>query len=227
MLRGYRVAAPRPNRVPRPGTLELCHIRAWFSMATMPRPRISFCWMWFHSMSRVAPPSEKIAGRHVDELAVGKLLDEGLVAGLLHQLGDPVHRAFEVPYLPVGGARGPVQNLGRTVRVDVELKDRRALGAERPFVVRAARVALDVDDLAVDGVDERAAADRAVGTDARRDLGIFDPELLSSGDNRSEIDAGADKSRQRGTHRLRQQKIGESHVWKLPWTHLQYLLRGR
>ena len=45
MLRGYRVAAPRPNRVPRPGTLELCHIRAWFSMATMPRPRMSFWWM--------------------------------------------------------------------------------------------------------------------------------------------------------------------------------------
>jgi len=42
MLRGYRVAAPRPKRVPRPGTLELCHIRAWFSIATMPRPRMSF-----------------------------------------------------------------------------------------------------------------------------------------------------------------------------------------
>jgi len=27
-LRGYKVAAPRPNRVPRPGTLELCHILA-------------------------------------------------------------------------------------------------------------------------------------------------------------------------------------------------------
>ena len=43
MLRGYIVAAPRPSLVPRPGTLELCHIRAWFSMATMPRPRMSFC----------------------------------------------------------------------------------------------------------------------------------------------------------------------------------------
>ena len=42
MLRGYIVAAPRPSRVPRPGTLELCHIRAWFSIATMPSPRISF-----------------------------------------------------------------------------------------------------------------------------------------------------------------------------------------
>jgi hypothetical protein len=42
MLRGYMVAAPRPSLVPRPGTLELCHIRAWFSMAMMPSPRMSF-----------------------------------------------------------------------------------------------------------------------------------------------------------------------------------------
>ena len=28
MLRGYMVAAPRPNRVPSPGTLEECQIRA-------------------------------------------------------------------------------------------------------------------------------------------------------------------------------------------------------
>src|SRR5216684_4183741 len=30
-------------------------------MATTPRPRRSFCWTWFHSLSMVAPPSEKIA----------------------------------------------------------------------------------------------------------------------------------------------------------------------
>ena len=35
------VAPPRPYEVPRPGTVELCHIRAWFSMATTPRARIS------------------------------------------------------------------------------------------------------------------------------------------------------------------------------------------
>jgi hypothetical protein len=42
MLRGYIVAAPRPSLVPRPGTLELCHIRAWFSIATIPKPRQNF-----------------------------------------------------------------------------------------------------------------------------------------------------------------------------------------
>jgi len=42
IARGYMVAAPRPRRVPSPGTLELCQILAWFSMATMPSPRMSF-----------------------------------------------------------------------------------------------------------------------------------------------------------------------------------------
>jgi hypothetical protein len=34
--RGNVVAPPRPNEVPRPGTVELCHMRAWFSMETAP-----------------------------------------------------------------------------------------------------------------------------------------------------------------------------------------------
>jgi hypothetical protein len=38
------VAPPRPYEVPRPGTVELCHIRAWFSIWTTPSARISFAW---------------------------------------------------------------------------------------------------------------------------------------------------------------------------------------
>ena len=30
------VAPPRPNEVPRPGTVEECHMRAWFSIDTAP-----------------------------------------------------------------------------------------------------------------------------------------------------------------------------------------------
>jgi hypothetical protein len=30
------VAPPRPNEVPRLGTVELCHMRAWFSTCTTP-----------------------------------------------------------------------------------------------------------------------------------------------------------------------------------------------
>ncbi len=40
--RGSVVAPPRPNEVPRPGTVELCHIRAWFSTWTMPSAVYSF-----------------------------------------------------------------------------------------------------------------------------------------------------------------------------------------
>jgi hypothetical protein len=35
------VAPPRPNEVPRPGTVELCHIRAWFSNQIRPKARQS------------------------------------------------------------------------------------------------------------------------------------------------------------------------------------------
>ena len=38
------VAAPRPKLTPRPGTEELCHMRAWFSVATIPRLRMSLEW---------------------------------------------------------------------------------------------------------------------------------------------------------------------------------------
>jgi hypothetical protein len=30
------VAPPLPNEVPRPGTVEECHMRAWFSICTAP-----------------------------------------------------------------------------------------------------------------------------------------------------------------------------------------------
>jgi hypothetical protein len=30
------VAPPRPNEAPRPGTVEECHMRAWFSIDTAP-----------------------------------------------------------------------------------------------------------------------------------------------------------------------------------------------
>src|SRR5262245_6737110 len=119
-------------------------------------------------------------GRHIHELAVGKLLDEGLVARFLHQLGDPVHRAFEIPYLPIGSPWGAMQDLGRAVGVNVELEDRGSLGTERALVVRATRIAFDVNDLAVDGMDERPTPHRAIGKDDGRQLGIFDSWFLGS-----------------------------------------------
>src|SRR5439155_11671105 len=86
------------------------------------------------------------ARRHVHNLAVREALDERVVARLLDQLPDAVHRPLEFHDLPARGTRLAVQDLGRPVRIHVELVDRRALRAERAFVVRAARIAFDVDD---------------------------------------------------------------------------------
>jgi hypothetical protein len=36
------VEPPLPNEVPRPGTVELCHMRAWFSTWITPRAVNSF-----------------------------------------------------------------------------------------------------------------------------------------------------------------------------------------
>jgi hypothetical protein len=36
------VAPPRPNEVPRPGTVLECHMRAWFSIDTAPAAVNSF-----------------------------------------------------------------------------------------------------------------------------------------------------------------------------------------
>jgi hypothetical protein len=36
------VEPPRPNEVPRPGTVEECHMRAWFSIDTAPAAVNSF-----------------------------------------------------------------------------------------------------------------------------------------------------------------------------------------
>jgi hypothetical protein len=71
----------------------------------------------------------------------------------------------------------------------VQLKDSGALGTESSFIVRAARVAFDVDDLPVDRMNERAASDGAKGTDAGRHLRVFDAQLLCPGHSRSEVDA--------------------------------------
>ena len=82
--------------------------------------------------------------------------------------------------LSVAAAGGTVQDLGRTIGIDVELEDRRALGAKRAFVVRTARVALDVDDLPVDRVHQGGAAHGAVGAEAGGDLCVLDSQFLRS-----------------------------------------------
>src|SRR4029077_17589433 len=124
-------------------------------------------------------------GRHVDELAVGQLPDKGLVAGLFGELRDTIHGPVQVPNLPVGSSRCTMKNLNRTVGIDVQLKDGRALGTESPFIMRAAGIAFDIHDLTVFRVNERSATHGTIGADTRRHLGVFYSELLGLCDNRS------------------------------------------
>src|SRR5262245_35693606 len=124
---------------------------------------------------------------HIDDFAVGKLFDESLVAGLFDQLGDPVHRLFQVPNLPICRARGAMQYLGRPVGIHMKLEDGGPLGTKGALVVRAARIAFDVDDFPVDGVDERAASDGAIRADAGSRLRSLDAELLGTRDSWTEV----------------------------------------
>src|SRR5262249_55528736 len=139
-------------------------------------------------------PAQREDGRgHVHELAARQPFDERLVPGLLDQLGHPVESALEIPDLPVRRPGRTVQDLRGTVGIHVQLEDGGSLGAERALVVRASRVAFDVHDLVIHGVDEGAAPYRAVGTDAGRHFRVLDPKLLGLRDQRTEIDAGADQ----------------------------------
>src|SRR3989441_11529482 len=148
-------------------------------------------------------------GAHVHELPVRELLDERLVAGLLDQLGHAVHGPLELDDFPILRAGFAVQDLGRPVRVEVELVDRRALGAEGALVVRAARIAFDVDDLAVDGVDEGRTPDRAERANARRRLGVLDAQLLRPRHGRCQRHAEPDEPADRGPRSSAGRKLQE------------------
>ena len=63
--------------------------------------------------------------------------------------------------------------------------------------MRTARIAFDVDDLAVDGVNQGGASDRTIRTDARRDLGVLDSKLLGLRHDGPEIHTGAGQAGQR------------------------------
>src|SRR5262245_19438928 len=78
----------------------------------------------------------------------------------------------------------------------MQLKYRRALRTEGSLVVRTARIAFDVDDLTIDGVNQSCTAYRTVRTDARCRRCVFDAQLLRPRHCRCETDARADQSAQ-------------------------------
>jgi len=83
------------------------------------------------------------------------------------------------------------------VGIDVELIDRGALGAQRAFVVGAARIAFDVDDPVAFDLHERRTTDGAEWANTGDRLRIADAELLRLGASRRERRAEADESTDR------------------------------
>jgi hypothetical protein len=81
----------------------------------------------------------------------------------------------------------------------VALVDRRALRTQRALVVGAAGIALDVEDLAVGDVDQRAAPDRAVRTDARDGFRVLDAQLLGARDGRRQARADGGQAAEGGS----------------------------
>ena len=146
-------------------------------------------------MSSVAPPRcAKPSVRSTLQPLLVALLPVALARGD-HALGDHVHRRLELELLPLGAVRAAVAgpSCSRPGLLD-QLARGRALRAQRALVDRRARVALDVDQLAVARVDELAAADGAVRADGLRDLQAGDPRAgllgLARGGERPEAPVG-------------------------------------
>src|SRR5438093_262133 len=88
--------------------------------------------------------------------------------------GDLVVHPVELLLLPRVRPGRAVERLRGPQRVVGELDGRRALGTEPAQGVRSVGIALDVDDLAVLGVDQLATAHRAVRTHTTDGLRLFD-----------------------------------------------------
>src|SRR5581483_5834677 len=89
----------------------------------------------------------------------------------------------------LSAALGPVKHLLDPQRVDGQLVSCRPLGTKSALVDGTLRVALAVDNLAVAHADDLAAANGAVGADARHFVGVGDLERADLGLRRAQVSA--------------------------------------
>ena len=159
------VAPPRPNEVPRPGTVELCHMPRLVLDRHRARRREELLHqivlLVVERRATQAGDAERPAQR--PPLLVDVL--PGLPPRLDHAVGDHVHRPVERELLPPRSVRAPVLDLVLAQRARHVVPRRGALRAQAAAGDRAVGVALDLRDRAV--LDEHAlpASDRAVRAD--------------------------------------------------------------
>ena len=160
------VAPPRPNEVPRPGTVEECHMRAWFSIWTTPSAREQLldagssprCPGWRRRGWR-CPACGAASGprRPATATSAGGSRSPG-------RRSCPSPRRGRAPPTPSPCGRRYLTRCSRCGPVTSCL-DADALRAEPAARDRAVGVALDLGDPLVLDVDPLAAADRAVRAD--------------------------------------------------------------
>src|SRR3954449_9066675 len=123
------VAPPRPNEVPRPGTVEECHMRAWFSICSCAQRREQLIdeVVLLVVQRRAAEVGE--AERPLQATSLGIAVVPGPSAGVEQPVGDHVHRRLELELLPPGPVWAPVLDLQLAPRVGDEAQRGRALRA--------------------------------------------------------------------------------------------------
>src|SRR5207247_6905405 len=104
-------------------------------------------------------------GGVIDQLAVGRALDEAGITGFFDALGDTIKAPLERTVFPVIRVRRAIAHGRHPVRIDDILIGGGAFRAERTLVDRRRGIALDVDDAPVLDVDQLATPDGAVRTD--------------------------------------------------------------
>src|SRR6266481_9601152 len=98
------VAPPRPKEVPRPGTVLLCHIRAWLDTQTMPRPPEKLFDEIIFFVIQCRTPEMTYRRCVIDRNAV-LLVHKRALARFPNTLDNHLHRPLERNFRPFFRAR--------------------------------------------------------------------------------------------------------------------------
>ena len=149
----------------------------------------------------VQPPVKAMPSQRLTVWPAGVLLDESVVAGLLHLLRDLSVGLIPGNVFPVGGSGTAHLRLEQAAVVENVLFERRALGAERAAIDGVIGIALDVHylrdgvlGLVAERVDDHAAAHGTIRAGAAGFAGAGNFEALRLGVERGEIKSEGGKA---------------------------------
>src|ERR1700756_990659 len=129
---GAVVASPRPKEVPRPGTVELCHIRAWLLNADHAQAggKELFDRVVFFVIESRATKVGHGSRMHYD-LSV-PLLPERPLPRVPDPIGDHVHRRLQFQFFPSGRVRPAILDACLSVSMRQQFEAIGSLWAKPP-----------------------------------------------------------------------------------------------